>query len=103
MALGNSDSYRSTCRLFIQIARFAPHRNRPWVHAQPNSQWTSTQAGMAGDGMGMQPPAIFITYTGKPQSTMMMVIVVMMVMVMSLRWSGHCQNGKGCASENHFL
>jgi len=34
---------------------------------------------------------------------MVVVMMVMMMMVVGLRWGGHCQNGKGRASEDHFL
>jgi len=34
---------------------------------------------------------------------MMMMMVVMVMVMVSLRRGGHCQNGKGCASEDQFL
>jgi hypothetical protein len=59
---------------------------------------------MAGDSVGAPTPAIFMTHTGRPRSIVVMVmVVVMMVMMVGLRRGGHCQNGKGCASEDHFL
>jgi hypothetical protein len=59
---------------------------------------------MAGGSVETRPPAIFMNHTSGPQSAMMVVVVVvMMVMMMGLCRGGHCQNGKGCASEDHFL
>ena len=55
--------------------------------------------------MGAPSPAIFTTgaMTPRTSTVMMMVMMVMVMMVVRLRWGGHCQNGKGCASEDHFL